>query len=119
MRGRPRRRRLRRSWPSEAAGRKRASLRPRRPGGAGLARCGREIAFSTQESAFRSLAFSSWLAARSSKLLAKGQVLTAKSFSPFQQINLIHIDRLLITEEGDQNAEPYGGFSGGVHGNKD
>src|SRR6266851_9039773 len=41
------------------------------------------------------------------------------ALSPFQQINLIDIDRLLIPEEGDQNAKAHGGFGGGVYGNKD
>src|SRR5208282_4804669 len=38
---------------------------------------------------------------------------------PFQQINLIHIDRLFIPEESDQNAEAGGGFGGGVYYDKD
>src|SRR5208282_2428893 len=38
---------------------------------------------------------------------------------PFQQINLIHIDRLFIPEEGDQNAEARGGFGGSVYYDKD
>src|SRR6202049_426829 len=33
---------------------------------------------------------------------------------PLQQIHFIHVDRLLITEEGDQDAEAYGSFGGGV-----
>ena len=30
--------------------------------------------------------------------------------SPFQQIHFIHIHRLFISKEGDQNTKPYGSF---------
>src|SRR6516165_7357300 len=38
---------------------------------------------------------------------------------PLQQINLVHVDRLLVAEEGDQDAEADGGFGGGIGDDKD
>src|SRR5262245_49169555 len=33
--------------------------------------------------------------------------------SPFQEIDLVHVDRLLVPEEGDEDREPDGGLSRG------
>src|SRR5215472_16442782 len=38
---------------------------------------------------------------------------------PFQQINFVYVDRLLVAEEGDQDAEADGGFRGGIGDDKD
>src|SRR5580658_479210 len=54
------------------------------------------------------LAFGSWLLAKSQELKARSGLL------PLQQIHFVHVNRLLVTEEGDQDTEANGGFGGGV-----
>src|ERR1700727_2781225 len=58
------------------------------------------------------LAFGCWPLARPRK--AKSKKPRAKSGSPLQQVHFVYVDRLLITEEGDQDAEADRGFGGGV-----
>ena len=57
------------------------------------------ICYSERASAARNLLFSTecW-------------VLIADCFLPLQQIHFIHVDRLFIPEEGDQDAQSYCGF---------
>src|SRR5215470_13262153 len=38
---------------------------------------------------------------------------------PLQQINFVYVDRLLVAEEGDQDAEADGSFRGGIGDDKD
>src|ERR1700733_3454595 len=57
------------------------------------------------------------IAVRSSRTALSEERLAA--LLPFQQINLIHIDRVFIAKEGDQNSQPHGGFGGGIDYDKD